>query len=99
MWVLARFRLLEDMALLRPEDETVVFRLAIEQPANTGIVTGAPEEEDDSEYGYAGAFGQYEEGQDQGSKHGEDCYIGQVLGLRGREQLRDHVVSLWNDED
>ena len=87
------------MALFCPQDETDVFRLAIEQPANASIVTDAPEEEDDCEYRYAGAFGQYDEGQDQGSKHSEDCYIGQVLGLRGREQLRDHVVSLWNDED
>jgi hypothetical protein len=97
--VLARLRLLEDTRVASPEDKAVVLGLAVKQPSDAGIVGGAPEEKYGGEYGYTGAFGQYVESEDQAAEDSENGYIGQILGLRGREELRDHIVSLGHDEN
>jgi hypothetical protein len=70
--VLARLRLLEDTRVAGPQYKTVVFGLAVKQPSNTGIVGGAPEEKYSGECRYAGAFGQYEECEDQATEDSKD---------------------------
>jgi len=99
MRVVARFRVLKDARILRPQNKAIVLGLAIEKPANACIVGGSPEEEYDCKGGYAGAFGQYVEGEDQASEYSEDDQVGYVLGLRGRKKLRDHIMSVRHDEN
>jgi hypothetical protein len=97
--VLARLRLLKDARVSCPEDKAIVLGLAVKQPSDASIVGGAPEQKYGCKDGLAGAFGQYVECKDQAGEDSENGYVGQVLWLRGREKLRDHVVSLGHDEN
>lgn len=98
MWILASLGLFKYVRVLCPQYKAVVLRLPFEKPSDACIVGSSPEEEDGSEDGYSGALGQDVEREYQAGEHSKDGKIGEVLWLRGREKLRDHVVSLWHNK-
>lgn len=87
MRVLASLGVLKDARVSCPQDEAVVFGLAIKQPTYASVVGSSPREEDDSKDGYAGAFGQHVQREDQAGEHSKNGKVGQIFWLRGREQL------------
>jgi len=98
MRVFARFRFLKYMRVLRPEHEAVVLGLALEKPANACIVCSSPEEENGGQNGFSGACWANVEGDYQAGEHSKNGKVGKVLWLRGREKLRDHIMSLGHNE-
>lgn len=98
MRVFTRLGILKYMRVLRPEDEAVVLGLAFEKPTNACIVCSSPKEEYGGENGFAGACWADVECEYQAGEHSKNGKVGKVLWLRGREKLRDHIMSLWHNK-